>query len=330
MIETNGFNLAHYQPVSAAASGAAPKGEKHFPLEGVNDIYEGILGTQRSSRDGDPVFVTLGTKLFPALDALRETIGLLGKNPTPDEVDRSNVRRVIRAFQPIAEAFAPCYDDKDLKKAMEDITDLADSLGSYKDASVMAGVIAQVLPGGRISHRISRELEKEKEHRAEKFGEVYRHFRKKGMDRALGILFEPESASHMSPEKIARKDRRMMAAKVEDLASELKSFGLIHREPEDFHQARKNLRTFVYAAKASKDLFGFDGKDIVEMSNQTLSYGLAQDSYTAYRWLKKKGFEGEAKLVLARYHTQQEEALAGADKLVESGVIERMLQKLPR
>lgn len=332
MLDTSGFNISQCTPVknpaSEAKSAAGPGVERHFPLEGLTDIYEGIHSQNSSRNDGDPVYVTLGTKLFPALDALKETVGILGRNPTPDEVDRSNVRRLIRAFLPVTEAFSQCYGDKDHKKAVGEISDLADALGHYKDVSVIENVLKETLPGGAIPPRIGRELEHEYARREEKFSDTYRHFRKKGMDKALDILYHPGGVSNLSPEKMARKDRKLMARLVEDAASELRGHGLIHRDPEDFHQARKNVRQFVYATKASEDLFGFDRGDIDAMSNQTAIYGLAQDTYTACRWLRKKGFNAEADIVYRRYRQQQREALAGAQRLQESGVIERMLQKL--
>jgi len=332
MIDTSGLNLTPDPRLKGPPTGQAQPmkepAEKRYPLEGVSDIYEGIPGQHSASDSEDPVYLTLGTKLFPALDILKETMELLGKKPSPEEVDRSNVRRIIRAFTPVVEAFSMCYDEKDLENAMDHISDLADSLGNYKDASVIESVIRDTVPGGQIPGKLKGELEKDRARRSKKFGETYDHFRKKGMNKAMKVLYHPERLSHLSPEKLLKRDREIMARAVKEQASGMKSHGLIHHDPKEFHEARKNLRTFVYAVKAATDLFDFEKRDIEAMSNQTLIFGLAQDSYTAYAWLKKKGFDREADLVLRRYDTQKQDALEGAEKLASSGVFEHIQGKL--
>ena len=86
--------------------------EKKFLLEGVTDIYGSLPEAEK--RD-EPLYPTMEKKLFPALDAMEKTVEELGKHPTPEEVDTSNIRRLIRAFQPVAEAFEGSYDRKDFK-----------------------------------------------------------------------------------------------------------------------------------------------------------------------------------------------------------------------
>jgi len=61
------------------------------------------------------IYPTIGRRLFPALDILEKTVKQLGKHSTPEKVDTSNIRCLIRAFQPVAEVFNDSYKQKDFK-----------------------------------------------------------------------------------------------------------------------------------------------------------------------------------------------------------------------
>ncbi len=206
---------------------------------------------------------------------------------------------------------------------MKEISAFAGSLGRYKDVSVIESAIREVSPGALIAPAISRELEKTGERRKEQFEEEYRHFRKRGMERVVGILSSPEPLGHMPPQEVKKRDRKLMAHMIEELADKVKDTGLLHQDPGKFHEGRKALRKLSYCLNASAELFRFDRQDREMISIQLELFGAAQDTRTACLWLRRKGFDREADLLEERYMREQQYAIASAHTPLESGVLER-------
>ncbi len=295
--------------------------EKKFFLEGTTDIYGSLPEAEK--RD-EPLYPTMEKKLFPALHAMEKTVEELGKHPTPEEVDRSNIRRLIRAFQPVAEAFEGSYDRKDFKKSMKKIQSLASSLGKYKDISVIETELKKICPDGKIPEKIQKEIDEYRDKQAENFQETYKDFRKEDMDKALKILRNPEEPESSKPHKLEAKDRELLSKNIGELLDTVEEVGLQHKDPETFHEGRKSLRKLLNSMNATEDTFGFSEKDVKTMTDLVNVYGQAQDKYIAYEWLHKNGFNQEASIMMSLYEKSQKQALEEASKFMKSGTLERV------
>jgi len=298
--------------------------EKKFLLEGKKDnLFVLLPETSYSGTDG-PVYPTLKQKLFPALDTLEKTIGELGENPTPAEVDRSNIRRLIRAFQPVAEAFEGSYDKKDFKKAMGRIQKLAGTFGKFKDVSVVETELKAISPDGKISPEIRKKLEEHRKEEEKAFQDTYRDFQEKGMEKSLEVLRNPEPPKKKKEEKIAEKDRKKLAKNMEELMDRVEEKGLVHRDPEQFHEGRKSMRKLLNAMNSGQDTFGFSKEDVNKMTVLVDVYGQAQDKNIAFEWLNENGFKKEADTMKTLYEDAQRKALTEAEKFIKSGTFERV------
>jgi hypothetical protein len=303
------------------------KKEKKFLLEGVTDIYGSLPEAEK--RD-EPLYPTMEKKLFPALDAMEKTVEELGKHPTPEEVDTSNIRRLIRAFQPVAEAFEGSYDRKDFQKSMKKIQSLASSLGKYKDVSVIETELKKICPDGKIPYGIQAKIDGYREKQAENFQETYKDFRKEDMGKSLKILKNPEEPESSKPHKLEEKDRKILSKNMEGLLETVEEVGLEHKDPETFHEGRKTLRKLLNSMNATEDTFGFAEKDVKTMTGLVNIYGQAQDKYIAYEWLHNNGFNKEASTMLSLYEEGQKKALEEASKFMKSGTLERVRESVQR
>lgn len=300
--------------------------EKKFFLEGITDIYGSLPETEKRDEN---LYPTMEKKLFPALDAMEKTVEELGKHPTPEEVDRSNVRRLIRAFQPVAEAFEGSYGRKDFKKSMKKIQSLASSLGKYKDVSVIETELKKICPDGKIPQGIQKQIDEYRDKQAENFQETYKDFRKEDMGKALKILRNPEEPE-TKPHTLEGTDREILSKNMVGLLDTVEEVGLQHKDPETFHEGRKSLRKLLNSMNATEDTFGFSEKDVKTMTGLVNIYGQAQDKYIAYEWLHNNGFNQEASTMLSLYEENQKKALEEASKFMKSGTLERVRQNVQK
>ncbi len=302
--------------------------EKRFLLEGLKgDMFEALPETSDRG-EGGPIYPTLGKRLFPALDAVETTVDQLGKNPSPEDVDRSNIRRLIRAFQPVVEAFKDSYKTKKYDKAMDSFQQIASKLGKYKDVSVIEEQVKAISPKGMLPFKIESKLKKLSAKRAEKFEKVYTDFRKEDMKEAMKILSNPKGIDESDPRKIEERDKDKLGHHIEALTAEVEQTGLLHTEPHKFHEGRKSLRKLLNSLSSSGDIFGIDKKDLDAMTSLVDSYGVAQDNNIAFEWLDKNGFDKEASKMKDLFTENQQKALADAAKFLESGALDRIHEKV--
>ena len=337
IIDSGNFQISQgFQPRETSIKGTSvgkteaqqPVQEKQFMLEGLKgDMFQALPETSDRGKDG-PIFPTIGKKLYPALDAVEKTVEQLGKKPTPEEVDRSNIRRLIRAFQPVAEAFKDSYKGKKYKKAMGQFQQVASKLGKYKDVSVIEEQVKAISPKGMLPFKIESKLKKLSAKRAEKFQEVYKEFRKEGMKKGLKALSKPKTLGETDPAKIEKADRAKLGYRIEKLTADVQQTGLLHKEPHKFHEGRKSLRKLLNSVNASGDMFGIPQEDVDSMTELVSVYGLAQDNNIAYEWLHDNGFEKEAATVKDLFLQNQANALEKAEKFLETGALDRIYQKV--
>lgn len=295
-----GYLLAH----TIQSVAAVPK----FPLEGRNrDLFEALQPHSEFVPDG-PVFPTLGSRLFPALDAMDKTVEALGKHPTPEEVDRSNLRRLIRAIEPLLETYRDCYAPDDFDRAHGELKSVGKALGRYKDIAVVESE-ATAVHGDSLPKKLAKKLKRSREKRAKKFAEAYRRFRKKGLKRAAEVLHHPRLRGIADPRRLEAEDKERMADTVQTSLKAVRQRGLEHYHPTDFHAARKALRAALNAVNAAAGTFEFDADTVERTTDLVDSYGRAQDAEIAREWLKAKGFKKEARAAGERYQVLQQQAL---------------------
>ncbi len=315
LINTQGFRIAETAP-------AAP--QRTFLLEGTKDLDTVIPAESRFTEGAGPVYPTLGRRLFPALDALEITMGQLGKHPTPEELDRSNVRRLVRAMLPVLEAYSDCYPKKAYKEAAGELGTLVSAVGQFKDVAVLETTVGTLYPEGVVPPRIAKRLEKTHRQEAELFHDAYKHFRKDGLQTVLDTFSQPRRLEEGSPARIEAEDRRMLGNRALELLEKAENRGLVHEDPEEFHGGRKALRRVLNAVGASADVLAWPKEDVEAMTRLVDGFGVAQDSYIAYEWLEKEGLHAEATRMKAEYDARHQAELQEAQRFLDSGAFGRL------
>lgn len=318
---TSGFLIAGQRPTPA---GPPPRA---YPVEDCRDIFSALHRFDPVRYGDGPAFPTVTSRVYPMLDAMEQTVEALGKRPAPEDVDRSNLRRLIRALEPLADAYQDAFKEKKLKKGMKELKSVGKALGKYKDLAVIETEIRGLSPDGTLPRDIRRALEKEKAKRLDTFVDAYDRFRDKGLKRAVEALTSPRGLEGVSAAELEKMDRERMAWAVTDRLDEVDKVGLQHSDPEAFHEGRKSLRTALYSVNASTHLFSFSEQDVAAATGVVDSFGVAQDCETARDWLKANGFRKEARQLKSRYQGLQQQALEEARRLVESGSLERLREQ---
>ncbi len=313
-LDTSGFLLAG-QPVQASSP-------RVFPLEGQKDVFQ-ALATAPVKLEAGPLCPTLGSQLFPALDALRQTVKALGDQPTPWEVDNSNLRRLVRATMSVVEAHRDSFSSKDYRRGMRELSRLASAVGRYKDAGILEDTVRSQFPGGALPARLEKAIEKEKARRAEQFEGAWSHFRQDGLKRVRRSLSKP-FGQEATPSMLMREDERRNRQHVSKLLDKLDQVGLQHEDPDAFHEGRKALRRVVHALLAGRETVKVAQADLDRMAGVVDGLGVAQDSHIAYTWLERKGFDREAAVARATYRELHQAELSGVADLLDSGALERV------
>lgn len=312
-------NFSHMAPIivglpssyATKPAEATPATKETFPLEGrKGDLFEAVSQLGRTSPDG-PTYPGIGSILFPSLDAMDETVKALGKKPTPEEVDRSNLRRLTRALEPVLSAYQDCYPDKGFEKAGKELKAVGKALGSYKDLAVVESEIRAV-NDGVVPKDVQKALDKSRKKREENFKSAYKHFRKKGLPNATEVLTKPTLTGVPDPQKLVREDRQRLAAQVHDCLDKTERVGLQNTNPHDFHEGRKALRSTLNAINASSQTVSVDNASVERATALVDLYGQAQDANICAEWLKDKGFKKLAKKAGARFDSLQNNALQQA------------------
>ena len=284
---------------------------KTFPLEGRNNVLFEAVESLATTPPGGPTYPTLGKRLFPALDAAEQTVAALGKKPTPEEVDRSNLRRLIRATEPLMETYRDCYPPKDFKKAKKELKAVARAMGQYKDIAVVEAEVAAA-NGGVIPKDVAKAIAKSREKRAENFKDAYKRFRKKGLPAAVEILRQPRMVGIPDPQKLLKEDKKRLSSAVSEHLGRTASHGMHHHDSENFHEARKSLRATLNAINAADRTVPVDGEAVNQATDLVDSYGRAQDAHIAESWLQQKGFIEQAAKLSERQRRLHQEALQQA------------------
>ena len=286
----------------------APAVAKTFPLEGrKGDLFEAVESLA-TTPPGGPTYPTLGKRLFPALDAAEQTVSALGKKPTPEEVDRSNLRRLIRSTEPLMETYRDCYTPKEFKKAKKELKAVARAMGQYKDIAVVEAEVAAANQGV-VPKDVAKAISKSREKRAENFKDAYKRFRKKGLPLAAEILRQPRMAGVPDPHKLLKEDKKRLSSAVSEHLGKTESLGMQHHDSENFHEARKSLRATLNAINAAERTVPVDGEAVNQATELVDSYGKAQDAHIAESWLRQKGFSEQADKLSERQRVLQQEAL---------------------
>lgn len=306
LIDHSGFHIASPRATSKAPV-AAPL-EKTFPLEGrKGDLFKAVESLA-NTQPGGPTYPTLAKRLFSSVDAAEQTMAALGKKPTPEEVDRSNLRRLIRATEPLLETYRDCYPPKDFKKAQKEFKTVARAMGQYKDIAVVESEVAAV-NGGEVPKDIAQSIKKSRKKLGENFRQAYKHFRKVGLPRAARILRDPRVAGVPDPQKLLTEDRSRLKGSITDHLDKTKKLDLKHRHPETFHEARKSLRSTLNAINVADRTISVDSDALSKATALVDSFGQAQDAHIAETWLREHGFQDQADKLAQRYFQLQSRAL---------------------
>lgn len=322
MIDTSQFLIAGSHLQTARAAAARP--EKTFPLEGTTDVYEVLPQHHRFPPGEGPIYPALGKKLLPAVDALEQTVESLGKHPTPEEADRSNIRRLIRVMLTLSDAYQDSYDDKKLKKATRKLKRVAGAIGKYKDHGILQKKVDELYPDG-VPRKVQKRLDATLAARESEFKAAYKKFRKEDLDYVVGVLSRPATLDGTrSPEEIERADRKALGNHIAGLVDKVERTGLTHHDPHEFHEGRKALRWVLLACQGTRDVLPFEDRDVDGMSNLVNGLGVAQDSCIAWEWLAKEGFKPEARAMEQEYWKLHDHELVAAQEFLDSDALSRI------
>lgn len=288
-------------PAAVTSQPAVKNSEvKRFPTEGTTDIFTRITPLQTDDSQG-PAFPSLTGKMLPALDALEKTVKVLGKKPSPEELDRSNIRRIIRSVMPFVEAHQDSYGEKKYKNSVKGLKRMARAVGRFKDFYILEAELEKIHPNG-LPKKMRKKLDKEFKQREAAFQDAYKRFRKEDLPYALKALGQPRRLEHLgSPREVLEMDRRLMGNRISELVDKVDQVGLGRSDPEEFHEGRKALRAVLIAAQGTRDLFDFPNDCVDQASKIVNGLGVAQDSYIGYEWCRDHGFETEATQLKANY-----------------------------
>lgn len=308
-----------------APSAPARPAQAAFPLEGCDDIYEALpdLGEQRP--EAGPLHPTLSMRLLPGLDAMQQTVRALGKHPAAEAIDRSNLRRLIRALVPVVEAHRESFPRKRGERALEALQDAASAMGRYKDAAVIAGTVKRLFPGGVVPPKMEKKLRAEEESRQADFHEAWRRLRKHDLEDIVETLGHPRPAEARSPRAIEREDRRLMANAVDRALDGMGRDGLVDpSSPREFHGSRKALRHVLTSIQACGDTLPVAEADMKALADLVDCLGRANDLHITQKWLEKKGYDREAREAHRSYEATVAESVTKARTLEESALLPRL------
>ncbi len=234
------------------------------------------------------------------MQAMRQTVERLGSHPTPAEVDRSNLRRLLRAMVPLLDICKPAYPADDLRKARRGMARLMRVLGHYKDGSNLEASLRS-LQGGTISGPVEAELRADLEGRQREFDRSWAAFRRRGCDKLLRHL---DAAASLPAGMLQKRWRKV----VRNAVRGVERSGLGSRDPERFHDERKALRVLLQAVNATRGEQTYPLDEVARLKRLVNDYGVAHDSYVAAGWLADHGFPDEAQVMDRRYHDQHQAA----------------------
>lgn len=319
MIDTSSYLIAGQRPASRPV---AP--QRSFLLEGTTDVYQVLPQEHRFPPGEGPILPTLGRKLLPAVDALETTVSQLGKKPTPEEADRSNIRRLVRVLLTLSDAYQDNYSGKKLKKATRKLKRVARAIGSYKDHGILQKKVDELYPDG-VPRKLQKRLDAHLKERKSEFEDAYKRFRKKDLEYVVEVLSRPASLDGTrSPREIESADRKALGNHLWGLVDRVEETGLLHRDPHQFHEGRKSLRWVLLTAQGTGDLVDYRPSDVEAMSKLVNGLGVAQDSCIAWEWLEKEGFGKEAQVMQDEYWRLHQKELDAAADFLDSGALQRL------
>ncbi|MBI3927687.1 MAG: CHAD domain-containing protein [Armatimonadetes bacterium] len=322
MISTDGFLIAGTHPRPVSGGHTAPR---KFLLEGTTDVFQVMPKTHRYGEAG-PIPPSLGSRLLPALDALEQTVKQLGKHPTPEEADRSNVRRLIRVLLTLAETHRDSYPEKKFERAARKLKQLASAVGRFKDHGILEQEVASLFPGGEVPRKVRKRLDRSSDKVKSQFDKAFREFRKEDLDSVVRVLSRPAPVEAAGPQEIQKEDRRRLSQRISDLTESVDRVGLHNQDPLEFHASRKALRWLLLTTQSSDGLFGFPPRDVEGMSRVVNGLGVAQDKFIAWDWLEREGFDELAAVKKGQYGELHDHELQGSAEFERSGALQRIRQ----
>jgi CHAD domain-containing protein len=294
----------------------------------VNEPLEVYSSSVKSNYEGAPLYPYLAKKIFSSADRMEELIGKLGDNPTPEAIHETKVRDIVRGLQGLTKAYGDCYDEKELKGAMENLKKFAYMAGQFKDLSVYEEKIKLISPGGVISEPIQKSLSEFGKEKDKEFKDFYKEFKSDKLPEALEVLRNPSGADEIDPKDIEKEDLNRLKTAVRVIADKITSVGLLHEDPEEFHDGRKTLRNLVQMMNETGDIFSYKEDDVKALKHLFKSCGKSQDLHITQVWLEENGFNNEAEKIAVLQKEAQANAMTEAKTFLSSGVIDSIKNSL--
>lgn len=319
MIDSNEIRAGNANRASFhSARGGRARKEKE--VDARTDSFEKSVKETGSS---GPHYPLMTEKLFGSLDKMEKAISSLSDKPTAQEVQKSEVRNIARWIVVLSEAYSDSYDPKELKHAVKPFHDLAYEAGQYKDADLVESEAKALFPTGQLPPQMEKDIAQLKQDRAKEFNTFLKKFRGSKLGKALEILRNPSPLDEgLSPEKIAKQDRRRLAGEAEALIDRISEVGLFHDDPEEFHDGRKCLRNLYAFKYITDDVFDYKKEDVDALFHLFTRYGEAQDKHIAQLFFEENGYETESKAMLRLQKALRKNAMDEAESFLASGTLE--------
>ncbi len=188
--------------------------------------------------------------------------------------------------------------------------------------------IKLISPGGVIPEAIKKSLSDFGKEADKEFKDFYKKFKDKKLPKALEVLRNPSGAGEIDPKDIEKEDLNRLKTAVRGIADKITSVGLLHEDPEEFHDGRKTLRNLVQIMNETGDIFSYKEEDVNALKHLFKSCGKSQDLHITQVWLEENGFNNEAEKIAVLQKEGQKNAMAEAKTFLESGVINSIKNSL--
>lgn len=283
-----------------------------FPLEGAGrNLIAALSGRSTAAAQGQRLFPDLRDKLLPALEVTELTLDALGEAPTPADVDRSNLRRLLRAVRPILVAYGDLYADDVLARCLERMDTVESALGRFKDVAVIEAELRAVSDDA-LDAELTARLAGLRARRARAFRRVYRRFRERGARALVASLSTPEVPRRWDAPELRRRGTQRQRRLIESRLAAVVEHGVIHERPIAFHDARKALRRLLATCEAFPESAAMSDAGLTTLRRMVRLYGRAGDAHTALVWVRLQRQAIVTVRVKRRYADAQLAALLAA------------------
>jgi len=266
---------------------------KHDPFE-VN-----LLSPPKIYFQG-PYYPLLIKKLFLGIEEMEIMISRLGDKPGAHQIYYSILDRIIGKILVIVRSYRLSYEEKPLEKSIKYLKDFASIAEHYKELKDMEEQIISIFSGEIIPPEIREKIKEFEMEKTEEFIIVYNNFRKNQLREILPVLRNPKPLFNKDVKDIEEEEINILREGIKKLIRETEELSLSDNSSYDFYYGRNTLTNLLDIILQTEDVFSYNRTSIEFFKKLLKDYENAYNINISYKWLKEKGFEEEALLLLKK------------------------------